>query len=151
MAALPPLASIEQLAELLGEDVVTDGRALALLEHASTLVRSQAGLTWVDAAGDLLPDIPPAASEVTAAVAARAWRRPDDTVQETTGPFSATFGGQGIYLTKWEKSVLQSDQVTGRSFGGISTITTTGGDTLDGRPPIPAFPPRDGFTLTFQE
>lgn len=143
--ALPPLASVEDLALELGLDLDLDdenvvARAEAVLRKASTLVRSYKGQTWVDEAGDLEHDIPDPVGEVVTSVAARVLRNPKGVVQEMTGPFERSFGSaaaEGLFLTKSEKAMLDGG-TTARP--GLGTIHLT----RDGDCPLVFLLPDDG-------
>lgn len=108
--ALPPLATLEELAAEVDDDaVLTSRRAPRLLARASALVRSFTGQTWVDENGDLVDDVPDAVVEVVLAAAARAWRNPSGVVQDTTGPFTVRWSersAEGIFLTDDERLML---------------------------------------------
>lgn len=99
------LATVAQLAAWVGETIDSaDLRALALLDAASTLVRSEASQVWAD------PETAPAdVVMVVVQVAARVWRNPSGAIQDTTGPFTVRWSermGDGMYLTETERDIL---------------------------------------------
>lgn len=88
---MEPLAQPDALAAWLGESVDDDyERAVAVLDHASTLVRVEAGVTWE---GTTAPD---GIAQLVVRVGARLWLNPSGLVSSTTGPFSGTFGSAGL-------------------------------------------------------
>jgi len=108
--ALPPLASTDDLAEFLGEDIDDgDPRAERLIHMASTLVRTHTGRTGVDDWTDL-SEVPDDVNTVTILVSARLWTNPENVSQqsETLGTFtqSRSFRADGLYLTGVEKAML---------------------------------------------
>jgi hypothetical protein len=114
---LPLLATLDELEVRVGENVTDAARAEAILAAASTLVRAEVGRTWVDAAGDLVDDIPDAISQVVVEVAARVWRNPEGYTQRSTGPYSASvaaWAALGLQLTAGERAMLAG---TGPSIG----------------------------------
>lgn len=123
--ALPPLASLEAFTERLGanlgEPASQDGvRAVAALEDASALIRSEAGTDWVDDHDDLLLDIPDVIETICLAVAYRAFRNPDGTTQTSVGDVSVSFSREGVagavFLTKAEQRAVR--KAAGRSSVG---------------------------------
>lgn len=128
MAALDPLVSIDELAgwlrvPLTGSDT---GWAALVLDMASALVRSEAGLTWAGV------EVPAEARAVTFAVAARVWRNPEAATQrsKTTGPFneSMTFSNPqalGLFLSGQERAMLARFRSASR---GLWALSTTRGD-----------------------
>ncbi|MCK9496597.1 MAG: hypothetical protein M0R75_14035 [Dehalococcoidia bacterium] len=116
---LPPLADLEALAARLGvSDLIglDAGRGQAALDDASALIRQEADATWVDDEGQL-EDVPDAVASICLAVAYRAYRNPEGTVQASLGDASVTYartgGGSAIYLTDYEIKALR--RVAGRS------------------------------------
>lgn len=131
--ALPPLVTVDDLSDWLGETIpADDARAGAVLSAASALVRAYTEQEWLSATDPTTVDVPDAVHAVTLAVAGRAWRRSGDVenTTETAGPFSYTqrFGGDGggLYLTKTEKMMLRAHRV---SQSSISVLSTTRGET----------------------
>jgi len=125
---LPALATLNQFESLLGESLseAAGSRALAVLTHASTRVRSYTRNNWVDAEGDL-DGVPEVAETVTLMLAHRLWGNPQALKQLTTGPFSSTASAVGLELTDDEKAMLDGAN-TDRPFPGLAVITTTRGD-----------------------
>lgn len=123
---LPPLASIDDLQARLPETIAEsdEARAEAVLEDASTLVRAEAGTTWVTD-DELDEDIPDIIVIVTLAAARRGFLNPDGFTQETLGDHSVSYGARGaVYLTAEEKSLIAA------AVGNfaLGTISTTRGD-----------------------
>ena len=82
-----PLATVQQLSARLGI-TPTGGdaeRALAALEDASALIRSEAAVDWIDDS-DALSDVPSVIEAITLAVAYRAYQNPTGAAQ--TSPHS---------------------------------------------------------------
>lgn len=129
--ALPPLASVPELAAWVGETIAPDdGRAVAVVNAASSLVRAYTGQDWLDTTDpSKLGAVPDAVHDVTLAVAGRAWQRPGDveSTSETAGPFGETkrYVGDGgsLYLTKTDKLMLRAHVAS--VHAGIGVISTT--------------------------
>jgi hypothetical protein len=158
---LPALADLAALSARLGVVFDEDAsslsadtlRALAVLDDASALVRSVAGVTWYDPddSGDGLLPVPDIVVAITLACAIRAFRNPDGTVQATVGDVSVSYGsgtlGTSIYLTKLEIQAIR--RAVGLSgIGSLPLITGFFGDGSDellvpvegGGDPIPLGP-----------
>lgn len=121
----PPLASTGDLATRMGEDIPTSelARAEWLLEFASDRIRARTGRTWLDEDGELV-DVPDLARKVAVEMVVRAVTNPEGVTQETTGPFSVSFGSdaaQRIYIAREEREDLRS--LSARS--GLGVISTT--------------------------
>lgn len=120
--ALVPLASIVELERRIGE-TITDSkerdRALALLTDASTLVRHEAGRTWVDADGELT-DVPDVAVAIALAAAMRSWYNPAGVESTQLGAVSVRF--PDVWLTSRER-----DQLTSLTRQGIISVDTSHG------------------------
>lgn len=122
---LPPLASLEQLSSRLGitlDAETPDGaRAAAALEDASSLVREEAGVDYVDDHGELSDAIPDTIVSITLAAAGRAYRNPDGKTQTSVGDVSISYsfssGGASVYLTKAEAQAI-------RRAAGLSSVST---------------------------
>ena len=109
--ALPALADVDLLAERLGSEVadLDNGQAEMMLEYASALVRSFAGRNWVDAHGNL-SGVPESIPGVVVEVVSRAVNNPSGATQETTGPFTVSWGpnaAQRMYLTASDRSIIR--------------------------------------------
>lgn len=147
--ALPPLASVSDLADWLDETIADDDkRAAAVLSAASSLVRAYTEADFIDADGEA--DVPDAVQTVTVTVAGRAWKRAPDDVKnryEQAGPWqqSFTYGGDGggLYLTKTDKLLLRAYR--GGVQSGIGVISTTRADRYDGTVYVPV----EGTTAQF--
>lgn len=119
--ALPPLASVEDLASWLGvtfeEDTPAITRAALVLDAASALVRAEAGRTW--ATGETLDeDVPADVIAITLRVAANMWANPTGATQRSAGPFSESYGAG---LTDEDRTDLGRY----RGTSGLFTISTT--------------------------
>ena len=144
--SLPLMASVSDLADWLGEEiVVNDPRAVALIRRASALVRSEAGLEWAD-------EVPEDVQGVVIAVAARVWSNPNSAIQRTAGSFSERLSeraAEGMYLTDEERRVLS--RYASVRFG-IGTIRTYREDGYGGGPVwVPTAPPPSGGVFPFGE
>lgn len=118
--ALPAFATIDDLEARVG-DVVTPVRAQALLDAASTLVRSYVGRTWVDDDGELHADVPDALREVTLNVVERVLAGPSEGVaNERIGDAGIGYfdGATGFRLSDTDKMMLASTMAT----SGLSSI-----------------------------
>lgn len=121
---LPPFVDLEALADRLG--IVLDVheaeglRAFRALEDASTLIRSEAGMDWVDD-HDALEDVPDIIETITLAVAMRGFKNPDGFTQASTGDVSVSYsrdgGAASIFLTRAERRAV-------RKAGGQSSINS---------------------------
>ena len=125
------LASVAELSDWLGEPIVDNSaeykRAELCLRAASALVRSEAGRTWLDETGELLP-VPEAAHMVTLYCASRVF---DNREGQNRWNVDDAGGGwkvdeAGAYLTASEKDQLSG--FAGRRHGGLGTVSTTRGD-----------------------
>ena len=127
--ALPPLASVSDLAAWVGGDIPDgDARAGAVLSHASTKVRTYVGKTWVDEAGEL-KDVPDVAAQVAVRVAGRAWMNPEDLDSVTLDDGTKRWGSvRGIALTEEDKADLASLRDTASFPAGLGVVGTYRGD-----------------------
>ena len=115
-----PLATVEQLSARLGI-TPTGGdaeRALAALEDASALIRSEAAVDWIDDS-DALSDVPSVIEAITLAVAYRAYQNPTGASQTSLGDASVSYAREGsggaVYLTRDERKAV-------RKAAGISSV-----------------------------
>lgn len=114
MSGLPPLAGIGAL-RAWPSVVVTDDQipaAEAVLARASSVVRRNAGKTFVDADGNLT-DVPDGVAGIVVAAAARFWNNPNARIMLTAGGITEQFSQAieaGVYLTQTEK-----DEITASS------------------------------------
>lgn len=125
--ALVPIATVEDMVARLGkpvEDGAERDRAEALLSDASTLVRHEAGRTWVDAEGDL-EDVPDVAVMTALSAAIRAWYNPSQIESAQLGAVSIRYGD--VWLTAVERERLST---LGR--GGIQSIELSHGYGFEG-------------------
>lgn len=123
--ARPPLATVEDLEVALGAPVPDEDQALYLLRRASAIVRAYAGRTWLDDDGELA-DVPDDIPDLVVGMVERATRNPDGLTQQSSGPFSRSWGADAahrIYMTRDEKMVIKA------SVGALplGTISTTRG------------------------
>lgn len=135
--ALPPLASVEQLADWLGEpisDAPDISRAGGALRTASALVRRETGRTWVDPDNPkvLNGQVPEEAEIVTLQAAARGYTNPDALTSERIddAQVARKVEEAGVYLTASERDLLAP--LAGRAHQGLGTVSTFRGDT----PPV---------------
>lgn len=128
--ALVPLTTVEELERRLGQTIPSGperDRAEALLSDASTLVRHEAGRTWVNAVGEI-EDVPDLAVTVTIKAALRAWYNPAGVESQQLGAASVRYGD--VWLTGTERdslsqltrqTVLSIDLDHGYGFDGNAT------------------------------
>lgn len=137
MADLPPLASVEQLADRLGhtpEGAEAD-RAAALLIDASELIRDVAGEDWVDDANEL-EDVPRRVEKICLAVAYRAFVNPEALSQRSVGDSAKSFdrtrreGGEAVYLTEQEKRAVRK-AAGGSTFTSVTMVSPWSGDSTE--------------------
>lgn len=142
MAALPPLVTVVDLGDWLGQSLaVDDARAGAVIRAASTLVRRETGRQWVTEVDEddayTLDESVPAITEndlevaqtVVKKVAARLWWNPAGASSQTTGPFGASWSEAGLVLTDDEKEMLAGYATSSRPK--LWTLPTTRGDCLE--------------------
>lgn len=136
---LQPFATVDELAEWLGEPIDEDTdqrRAERVLRASSNLVRSYTRQQWTDEHGDLRDGLPEALADVTLSCAARYYVNPNAETQWTSQIDDAMDGGgrkvesSGIYLTESEQRMLDGvrEQASGVVAKSVATITTTRGD-----------------------
>ena len=132
---LPPLASVEDLADWIGEAIANDEgdpdgkRAAGVLSMASGLVRDETGKSWLNDAGDgITSSLPDDVINVTCAAAGRAYLNPEGFEQERQDDFygSRKVPEAGVFLTRSEKDLLV--KYAGDPHGGLRTIATTRND-----------------------
>jgi len=125
--ALPSLATVEELSARLpvGVDILDDTRAAAALEDASTLVRDEAGATWVDTLGALIV-VPDVVRMIVLEVAGRALNR--SFVYGAEGEGAQELGG--LYLKSDEKRRLNAAVGT-NTRPALWTLPTTRSDTTE--------------------
>ena len=119
--ALPLLASISDLEARVGA-IDEVARVESLLRYASNLVRAEGNRRWDD------DDPPEELVEVVVGMVERAQDNPDGVTQDTTGPFSVSFGpdaAQRIYLTKSDRAIIRS--VPGGGATAFTVPQRTGG------------------------
>lgn len=161
--ALPAFAPVDSIEDWLGESV-EPVRAQALLDAASTLVRTETGSAWVDALGALmwladdasekLQIIGQAFAHAVVSAAARAYTNPNGFIQEGTGPFSGTRhrdSGDGVFLTATEKRAITEAVAgyKGKTHSGLWSLSTTRGDCYDDTIYVPTAPEPSGYPLPF--
>lgn len=113
----PALATLDDLYARMG--VVSDeGRARALLDDASALIRAEANYTWLDADG-ALETVPALIVMVCCKVAERVMSNPEGLSGEAIGGYSAQFSNASsdVYLTKQERRLV-------RKASGVMAIGT---------------------------
>lgn len=112
MAAREPFATVDALAEWIGEDIdsaSSDGRRAAMsLRLASNRIRAYTRREWDDASGTVLEDL----QDVCITCAGRLYTNPNAETQWTRQIDDAMDGGSrkveeaGAYLTRSEKETL---------------------------------------------
>lgn len=118
---MQPLATVAELEVRLGAPFASaaeTARALAALEDASAIIRTECGRTWDD-------DEPPEAVRVTALrVARRILANPDGFESETVGPVSASVSAEWAegLLTLGERRMLRAAVISKR--GGSYSVRT---------------------------
>jgi hypothetical protein len=128
--ALVPLATVEMMETRLGKPIEAGAerdRAEALISDASTLVRHEAGRTWVDAEGDLVVDVPDVAVMTAISAAIRAWYNPSQIESAQLGAVSIRYGD--VWLTAVER-----DRIGSISRAGIQSLDLNHGFGFDGNP-----------------
>lgn len=122
---LPAFATIDDLADRHPGGIADadEARAQAALDDASALIRAAAQKTWVDD-NDALEDVPDIVVTVCVRAALRAFVNPTGLTQETTGPFSASYGNAStdVYLTSKEADLVK--QAAADTSIGIFSIDT---------------------------
>lgn len=147
--ALPPLASVPDLAAYVGEEIPEDDqRAGAVLRMASSVVRAYVGKTFE---GGTVPD---GAADVTLDMAARVWFNPaglvQDGVDDTTRRWAESKVSEGFYLTAANKMIL--DSLRDRPQGGLYTLGVTRGDqSVNGTVYVPTGPPPSGYPFPWYD
>lgn len=128
---LPAFASLPQFAARVpgGVPDADEARAQAALEDASSLIRDEAGTTWVDANNAL--DLPTGTDawkadtlvRVCCAAARRTFENPDGVSQESLGGYSVAQSNSSsdVYLTAAEKRQVRK----AAGFTGLGVLTTT--------------------------
>lgn len=128
---LPPLASVQELAESIEETIAGTAvkRAEYVLNLASALVRTETRQPWTETGGDLATDIPDNVLLVTLAAAGRGYTNPDANVSESIddGQVTRVVAEAGVYLTATEKTLLAA-HVAGSRGPIWSMNTAPGGD-----------------------
>lgn len=136
--ALPPLASVSDLSDWLGEPILGGSadakRAEGVLRLASALVRRETGRTWTlpDDVDQLLDPLPDDVVLVTLACAARGYTNPRGVIDASTGVDDFTererlrVDEAGMYLSASERDLLSA--FAGTANQGMSTVSTTRGE-----------------------
>ncbi len=133
---LQPFATVDELAEWLGEPIDEDTdqrRAERVLRAASNLVRSYTRHQWADTPED---EVPEELADVTLSCAARYYVNPNAETQWTSQIDDAMDGGgrkvesSGLYLTADERRMLDGvrEQASGVVAKSVATIATTRSD-----------------------
>jgi hypothetical protein len=128
----PPLATVAALEERLGQPIEDPVQAQALLDYASALIRGYVHRSWVDDEG-ALEELPDGVPQVCVEMVFRAVTNPSGATQDTTGPFSVSFGpdaAQRVWLSKSDKQILRPGGQS--AFTVDPTPTTAAGSTLCG-------------------
>jgi hypothetical protein len=126
---LPAFATIADLAARIPGGIATadETRAQAALDDASTKIRSVANRAWVDAAGDVVEDLPDIVFTVCLKAAQRCFDNPDGLKSEGIGTYAETRANPSadVYLTKAEERDIRRAAAGGPA--GLWTQTTTRG------------------------
>jgi len=104
--SLPSLVTIGEFETRYGASIDDAGRAQALLDDASALVREVAGFDYVNALTGELDGVPTGLVGVVCDVTRRAYDNPAGLESETIGDYTwraGTFRGAGAYLTDDER------------------------------------------------
>lgn len=124
-----PLASVEELADWLGETIPIDSpedkRAAMCLRAASVLVRKESGRTWLTEDGGLVVPLPDDVKMVTLYAASRIF---DNRNAQTRGGVDDYSEGwkveeAGAYLTASERRMLAPFRQS--AVGGLGVVSTT--------------------------
>lgn len=149
MAELATLASVQELADWLGEPIVegtAEGKRAAMcLRAASALVRKESGRTWLTEAGTLEPTVPDDVTMVTLYVASRVF---DNRNAQTRGGIDDYQEGwkvdeAGAYLTPSERRTLAPYRAA--AAGGLGVVSTTRQEPRDTSGWVPT--PTDGVVF----
>jgi len=105
--SLPALATSTDLRALIG-DVDDEGRARALLDFASALIRVEAGVDWVDDEGNL-DGVPDVARFVCCKMVERSLTNPDGLRSESVVGYRAEYSNASsdLYMTKQERRLVR--------------------------------------------
>lgn len=122
--APPPLVTAPELESWLATTFTAaqTERAEAVLSAVSALVRSEVGLTWVEADGvTLSDDVPAEVTAVTLQVATRVYLNPAGLRQEAATDYSASYGqDSGLYLKPEERALLSRYRTNARGLWSLS-------------------------------
>lgn len=142
--SLAPLSALEiRLGVAVGSLSGADkARAEACLDDVSALVREAGGVSFLDAAGDLVDreEIPAAIVTVTVQAALRGYRNPDGLASESigSGAYAYSYGSEaqaGIYLTEAEASIVKKAANGGAALSYSVGVPSAYGE----RPPLPDY------------
>lgn len=142
--ALTPLADVYELAARAGEEIPSnDPQAVSVLSMASALVRAYVGDDFADPM-----NVPDAAVHVTVDVAYRVWTNPDnlvgDSIDDASRRWSEQTAGEGFYLTKANKLILDTLR-TQSSNRGIWTLGVEKGEDYLSTVYVPTAPEPAGY------
>jgi hypothetical protein len=128
---LPAFATLADLAARIPGGIATadETRAQAALDDASTKIRSVANRAWVDAAGDVVEDLPDIVFTVCLKAAQRCFDNPDGLKSEGIGTYAETRANPSadVYLTAEERRDIRRAAVAAGGGGGLWTQPTTRG------------------------
>ena len=126
---LPAFATVEDLAARVpgGIAEADEARAQAALDDASAKIRSVANRPWVDAAGDVVEDLPDIVFTVCLKAAQRCFDNPEGLASESIGTYAETRPNPSgdVYLTAEERRDIRRAAAGGS--GGLWTQPTTRG------------------------
>lgn len=121
--ALPLLVEAADLEAWLGVTFDPDAtlRAEAVLAAVSAIIRSETSRTWVAADGVTLEEVPDEVRAVVLQVATRTYNNPRGARQQTSGPFSVSYGPEtGLFLTASERALLARFRTNARGLWSLS-------------------------------
>ncbi|MFF1540490.1 hypothetical protein ACFVWL_10440 [Microbacterium sp. NPDC058269] len=129
MAEPVTLASVEQLADWIGESIpdnsAEERRAAMCLRAASALVRKESGRTWLSDTGELVDPLPEDVIMVTLYCASRVFDNREAQIRGGIDDFTEGWkvDEAGAYLTASEKRMLAPFREAGS--GGLAVVSTT--------------------------
>lgn len=121
---LPALATVPDLEVRIGKPIPVDQvpRAQAALVDASSLVRAEAGLNWVDALGELF-EVPDIVHTITLAAAHRCYIGETPLNDPTlAGRMVTTASGRPLFLYASERRLLEQLPTGRTSAFSVSTV-----------------------------
>lgn len=139
LADRPTLATIGKLIEKIGYEPTPASemtRATDCLVEASELIRDEAGITWLNAGGTAVENVPPRVERICIAAAFRGFDNSKALSQRSLGDSSQSWdrvgveGGAGVYLTPSERRAVVK-AAAGSVLSTITLVTPYSGDVTD--------------------